>query len=149
MTKKEGPDKLDLAAKEARECGLSYGKYMQIKDDPNKVAELKINNSPRLKWTAAMIKANEEARQDGPVIEVQEEKTPMGTGERALKLFALWEQGNGDKAIAQAMGMHYQSVFNWRRAMGLPANRGKAPAGQWTLVQLINGAYYAECKGGN
>ena len=149
VNKKEEPDRLDLAAREARECGLSYGKYMQIKDCPEKVAAAKAKHAPRLKWTAEMLKLNQAARQDGSVKTVRTEKYPMGTGERALKLFELWKQGNSDRTIGQKLGVHYQSVYRWRQAMGLPGNRGTESKKQWELTRLSNGAYYAECAGGN
>ncbi len=148
VVKKTGPDKLQLYAREARECGLSYGKYMAIKDDPVKVAELKAKHSPRLKYTAEIIKANEAAHQAGPVVTIQGGKIPMGTGDRAVKLFELWKAGNSDMAIAKKIGVHYQTVHRWRNSMGLPALwHGRKPEGNWKLVKLTNGAWYGEKEG--
>lgn len=39
----------------------------------------------------------------------------------------LYNKGLCDKEIAQTIGMTVQTVGDWRRRMGLPANKGKPP----------------------
>lgn len=143
MTKKEGPDKLDLAAREAREHGLTYGKYMAVRETLNP-AEHKSAAEYAAKWLR-----QKAARKDGPVITVQKATTRMGTGKRAIRIFDLWREGMHDAQIGEVLGIPKTTVYNWRNAMGIPGNWGRVPDKKWILVKLPDGAYHAERKGEN
>lgn len=105
---------LDLDIRAADELGISYGYYIARSYDPY----------------AAMAEPNPK---------VKRRRTRRYTDEQ---LFRLWQEGNTDEQIGQAVGVSRQFIQRWRDQLELPStSKFRVNTQKYRLTTLRDGTY--------
>lgn len=132
-------DKLDEDVRRCREegFGLHYGAYAAVRDgapDPGRALRIQADQERR-----ARVARYESARKAGPVIysPIADDDDPV-----ELRVFTRWLRGRPVAAIAQELGIKDYIIRAMQDMLGLPANNGRRPQGQWSMV-MVEGKYRA------
>lgn len=127
----------DVARCREEGFGCHYGAFAAVRDgapDPGRELRIQADQDRR-----ARERRYEENRKAGPVIysPIDDEDDPV-----ELRIFARWLRGRPVAAIAQELGIKDYIIRAMQDMLGLPANNGRRPQGQWSMVRQ-DGQYRA------
>lgn len=125
------------AMRQAKRCGLSYGKFMAaLSAGPDVLARLTADNAYKVfRWEASE-KRHDDFSKESPLVYYTEDDSGRTFESR---VFIRWYRGRSIKATAQELDCSEKRVANCLHALGCQANNGKRPAGLWELVETETG----------
>lgn len=125
------------AMRQAKRCGLSYGKFMAaVAAGPDVLTRIAADNAYKVFQRESREKRHDDFAKESPVIYYTDDDSARPFERR---VFIRWYRGRSIKATARELDCPEKRVANCLHALGCQANNGVRPRGLWELVETETG----------